>query len=81
MTNLMLKNYRRLAFINTGQYEIERFRDYARETAQAFNLNFEEIDGSPALIQKMVHGPWDCEFLVVSPGETVKYTDFVQTKP
>jgi hypothetical protein len=81
MTNLMLKNYRRLAFINTGQYEIERFRDYARETAQTFNLNFEEIDGSPALVQKMVHGPWDGEFLVVAPGETVKYMDFVQTKP
>jgi hypothetical protein len=29
MTQLMLKNYRRLAFINTGQYEIERFREYA----------------------------------------------------
>jgi hypothetical protein len=81
MTGLMLKNYRRLAFINTGQYEIERFREYARQTAQAFNLNFEEIDGSPALVQKMVSGPWDDEFVVVAPGETVKYTDFVQTKP
>ena len=27
MTGLMLKNYRRLAFINTGQYEIERFSE------------------------------------------------------
>jgi len=78
MTSLMLKNYRRLAFINTGQYEIERFREYARRTAQAFNLNFEEIDGSAALVQKMVSGPWDGEFVIVAPGETVKYTDFVK---
>jgi len=77
MTGLMLKNYRRLAFINTGQYEIEHFREYSRTTAQAFNLNFEEIDGSPALVSKMVHGPWDDEFLVVAPGETVQYTNFV----
>jgi len=78
MTGLMLKNYRRLAFINTGQYDIERFREYAQKTAETFDLRFEEIDGSPVLMQKMVNGPWDDEFLVVAPGETVKYTDFVK---
>lgn len=81
MTDLMLKNYRRLAFINTGQYEIERFRAQARNTAEAFNLGFEEIAGSPALARKIVSGPWDGEFVVVEPGQTVKYTDFAQAKP
>ena len=78
MTQLLLKNYRRLAFINTGQYEIERFREYAQKTAEAFDLRFEELDGSPALMQRMVNGPWDGEFIVVAPGETVKYIDFTQ---
>jgi len=77
MIQLMLKNYRRLAFINTGQYEIERYRDYARRTAEKFSLRFEEIDGSPALVRKMVFGPWDEEFLVIEPGQTIEYTDFV----
>lgn len=81
LTQLLLKNYRRLAFINTGQYEIERFREYAQKTAELFGLRFEEIEGSSSLVQKMIRGPWDEEFLVVAPGETVKYTDFVQTKP
>ena len=80
LTQLMLKNYKRLAFINTGQYEIERFRQYAQNTAKSFDLRFEEIDGSPALVQKMVNGPWDDEFVVVAPGQMIKYTDFVQTK-
>ncbi len=79
MTQLLLKNYRRLAFINTGQYEIERFREYAQTTAQAFNLRFEEVDGSPVLVKKMVTGPWGNEFIVVAPGETVKFDDFTQT--
>lgn len=79
MTQLLLKNYRRLAFINTGQYEIEHFRQYARTTAEAFNLRFEEIEGSPALVQKLVNGPWDEEFMVVAPGETVKYLDYVKS--
>jgi hypothetical protein len=77
MIQLMLKNYTRLGFINTGQYEIERYREYARKTAEQFSLRFEEIDGSPALVKKMVFGPWDDEFLVVAPGETIQYTDFV----
>jgi len=80
MTRLMLKNYKRLAFINTGVYEIERYQEYARKTAEKFNLRFEEIDGSPALVKKMVLGPWDSEFMVVSPGETVTYQDFVNPK-
>ena len=46
MTKLMLKNYKRLAFINTGQYEIDRYRTYAQKTAEKFELRFEEIDGS-----------------------------------
>jgi hypothetical protein len=79
MIQLMLKNYTRLGFINTGQYEIERYREYARKTAEQFNLRFEEIDGSPALVEKLVYGPWDDEFLVVAPGETIHYTDFVDT--
>jgi hypothetical protein len=81
MIRLMLKNYTRLGFINTGQYEIERYRDYARTIAEQFSLRFEEIDGSPALVRKMVFGPWDDEFLVVEPGQTIQYTDFVHSHP
>jgi hypothetical protein len=76
MTGLLLRNYKRLAFINTGQYEIERYRDYARETARQFDLRFEEIAGSLALVKKMTFGPWDDEFVVVEPGQTVRYADF-----
>jgi hypothetical protein len=76
MTRLMLKNYKRLAFINTGVYEIERYQEYARKTAEKFELRFEEINGSPDLVKKMVFGPWDGEIVVVSPGETVSYQDF-----
>jgi hypothetical protein len=80
MTRLLLKNYKRLAFINTGVYEIERYREYTRKTAENFQLRFEEINGSSDLVKKMVFGPWDGEFVVVSPGETVTYQDFVNHK-
>jgi hypothetical protein len=76
MTRLVLKNYKRLGFINSGQQEIERYRQYARQAAERFGLQFEEIQGSSALVRKLIYGPWDQEFVVVPPGETVRFEDF-----
>ena len=76
---LMLKNYTRLALINTGQYELERYREYARRTAERFELRYEEIDGSTALVKKMIDGPWDDEFIVVQPGQSIELAAFFAT--
>ncbi len=79
MMRLTLKNYTRLAFINTGDYNLESYRDYARRNSEKFELRYEEIDGSPMLIKKMIAGPWDDEFVVVSPGETITYEMFTRS--
>jgi len=73
---LMLKNYKRLAYIDTGTQNQERYLDYARKMADKFNLRLEEIPGSDALIRKLVFGPWDDEILVAPPGHTIEYMDF-----
>ena len=72
----MLNNYTRLALINTGQFELEHYREYCRHAAERFGLRFEEIPGSSTLIQKLLYGPWDEEFVVARPGETITYLDF-----
>jgi len=77
VTQQMLKNYTRLVLINTGQYELEHYRAYARRTAARFGLRYEEIPGSTTLIRNMVYGPWDDEFVVVPPGQTIRYEDFL----
>jgi hypothetical protein len=76
MIKLMLKNYTRLAFIDTGHYEQERYREYARHTAEQFGLRYEEIPGSRALVKKMLYGPWDDDFVIARPGETITYANF-----
>jgi hypothetical protein len=78
MIKLMLENYTRLAFINTGNYNLESYRDYARRAGEKFDLRYEEIDGSPALVKKMIAGPWDDEFVVAPPGETITYEMFTR---
>jgi hypothetical protein len=76
----ILKNYTRLALINTGQYELERYRAYARSTAERWGLRYEEIPGSDVLVIRMLHGPWDGDFVVARPGETISYLDFRTTR-
>jgi hypothetical protein len=80
MMQVMLKNYTRLAFIDTGQHEQERYREYARGTAEKLGLRYEEIPGSDALIIKTLNGPWDDDFVVAYPGETITYLDFKTTR-
>jgi len=75
----ILKNYTRLALINTGQYELERYRDYSRRTAERFRLRYEEIPGSDTLVKRMLHGPWDGEFVIARPGEAISYMAFKRT--
>jgi hypothetical protein len=72
----MLKNYTRLAYIDTGRGDKTSYIEYARKTAEQFNLRFEEIPGSNALVLKLLTGDWDDEILVVPPHHTISYMDF-----
>ena len=73
---IMLKTYKRLVYIDTGVTDQDKYRKIAQKTAKRFNLRFEEVQGSNALVKKLLLGPWDHEILVVKPGETIQFTDF-----
>jgi hypothetical protein len=73
----MIKHYTRLALIDTGrQADLARYRELARVLAERWDLRFEEIQGSDALVRQMLFGPWDGDFVVVPPGGTIRYEDF-----
>ena len=76
---MMMKNYKRLALINTGQYDIDKYRSYTQQTAEQFNLKYDEVDGSNALVKKLIFGPWDDEFVVIDSGETFEMNQFFST--
>ena len=73
---ILMKNYTRLALINTGQYDMERYRAYTRQTAERFGLRYEEIEGSNAMVKKLVTGEWDDDFVVVKPEESIRLQHF-----
>jgi len=75
---LMMANYTRLVFIHTQQAaNMDSYRNYTRETAKRFGLVFGEVQGSDALIQKLLHGPWDEDILIVEPGGKVRMEAFI----
>jgi len=76
MMGLMLKNYTRLVYIDTGHQDQGRYRDYAQKVANEFQLRYEEITGEDTLIRKLLFGPWDGDFVVAEPGQTIAYSDF-----
>jgi len=75
----MLQNYTRLVFINTGKYRVEHYREYSEHTASRYGLRFQEIFGATTLVDKMANGPWDGEFVVVPPGQTITYEAFYES--
>jgi len=78
---IMMANYKRLALINTGNYDIDRYRDYACRTAERFNLRYEEIEGSDAIVCKLIEGSWNDEFVVLPPGATFTLEQFLRQRP
>ncbi|MGE5255838.1 MAG: hypothetical protein ACM3KE_04160, partial [Hyphomicrobiales bacterium] len=70
---------RRIALINTGVADMEPLRKRARENADFFNMNYEEIEGiSLEYFVKLLDGPYtEAEFLRLKPGEAVTQDKFI----
>jgi hypothetical protein len=73
---VMLAHYKRLVYIDTGTENQEYYREYARAVAEKFDLRFEEVKGSNSLIYRTLFGPWDDDFVIAEPDQTIKYVDF-----
>ncbi len=71
-----IKNYTRIAYIETSETSQQEYLDYSREVAEKLDLRFEEIPGSRTILEKMLAGDWDDDFLVIEPGGTLTLTDF-----
>lgn len=72
----MLQHYRRLAFIDMGYQDQDRYRQFSQEAARKLNLSYQEIKGTPELLRKICNGPWGDEFVVAPPGHTIRLEDF-----
>jgi hypothetical protein len=64
-----LKNYTRIALVQSELGMTETQREHARENARFLNLRYEEIQGSLEFFRRIIRGPWHRDFVLLSPGE------------
>jgi hypothetical protein len=72
-----LKNYTRIALVDTGLRLSESHRQHARENARFLNLRYEEIKGSLEFFERMLRGAWENGFVILTPDEEVTQSSFL----
>ncbi len=73
IAHLILANYRRVALVDTGTYELADCDEYLRTVCEFYDLPLEVLPGSLRLLEKLVAGaPHDGEFITVAPGEVLE---------
>ena len=67
-----IKEYNWATFIDWGLNDSSEYKNYTKRCAEFLHWNYEELKGSPALMQKLIDGDWhESEFLVVEPGQKI----------
>ena len=68
VAHMIMESYTRVAVIDTGTYDLEKAHDYVETVAEFYSLPVTQLDGSLRLLEKLIRGPHDDEFIVVEPG-------------
>jgi Protein of unknown function (DUF1638) len=71
LSRMELANYTRVALIDTGVVSVQEYEPYVCEVAHFYRLCMERLQGSLRLLEKLVNGPHDDEFIIVRPGEVL----------
>jgi hypothetical protein len=69
IARLILANYTRVALVDTGTYSLEDCRGYLETVSAFYDLPIAVLPGSLRLLERLVSGPHNGEFIVVEPGE------------
>lgn len=70
-----LKNYQRLAYIDTQIGDFERYKEQSHQEANERGWEYAEVDGSVRLLLALMNGEWDSKvFLVIPPHRTLQPT-------
>ena len=76
--DLWFANYSHLDIIDTGMADCysETFVEQAQESADLIGCALDYTIGSNRLLEKLLSGQWDAQFLVAEPGHTIAHRDF-----
>ena len=76
--HMWFDNYHHMDIIDTGLNDCYS-EDYvlaAQAQADAIDATLDYVPGSIRLLEKLVSGRWDAQFLVAEPGDLIRHGDF-----
>jgi hypothetical protein len=71
------RHYKRVVFIDTNLPELGGYEEYTRRVADFLNCGYQKILGERSFFEQIIAGDWGKDFVVVKPGETSSYQDFM----
>jgi len=77
--NSWQKNYQRAAFIETGAKKSARYEEIAKDMAREYNWEYAKINGSQALIEKMILTDHSTDEVLFVPPEHIIGFDAIQS--
>lgn len=71
-------NHSHLDIVDTGIFDCYRegYVEKAQQCAQMVNCTLDYVSGSNLLLEKLIGGQWDDQFLVAEPGQEIAHKDF-----
>jgi hypothetical protein len=78
LLRLMMAHYKRLVYIRMpGAKTLESDRAYSQNLAARFGMRYEEIEGTPKWLERMMQPELNEDFVVVEPGQAIELSHFV----
>lgn len=76
---LYFKHYTHIGIVDTGLYDSSGvdYQELAKESAELIGGTIIHVPGSNRVLEKLVSGKWDSQFLILEPGQTVSDRDFI----
>ena len=73
-------NYHHLDIIDTGYNDcyVEKYVEAAQEEADRIHMALDYVEGGIHLLEKLVAGEWNEQFLVAEKGHLIKHGDFFE---
>lgn len=67
-----INEYSWAIYVDWGLLQSQKYKEFTKECAEFLGWKYDEVEGDPGLMQRMVDGQWDdSEFLKVEPGRKI----------
>lgn len=74
--DMMYAHYDSITLINTGCYDMNTVGEYAGQVCDLLDFSLKQTEGSLHILEQLLSGHWDENFIIVEPGTSILDQDF-----